>query len=255
MGYVIVYNSDEYVSLLKHIANDLKTEYINRYPYNLGYRHSNGAFSWDCFNLVKSIIWGWKETNIIGSFAKPDLSTGLGDWAGAKILSCCNNISNDFGSVLPGAFILFSDNDHAGTFIGDIKIDNDRVVNVVECTTAWKANGVTFSYVDKNGNRYNYKGGIQAGKWLKYGYLPWIDYKKEPIPMKTFYKYTSGIAINDPQVKRLQILLNGLQKSNLAIDSYYGPATSNAVAKWQRDHNIKETGNCDAQTWGSILAY
>ena len=151
--------------------------------------------------------------------------------------------------------MLFSDNDHAGTFIGDIKIDNGRVVNVVECTTSWQADCVTFSYVDKNGNRYNYKGGSQRGKWLKHGKLPWIDYTGGEIPMRTFYAYTKGIAVKDPQILRLQILLNGLAKAGLALDSYYGPASTAAVAKWQREHNIKETGNCDAATWKSILSY
>lgn len=251
----IAYKSSDYVQLLIHIARDLKTEYINRYPYNLGYRHSNGYYSWDCFNLIKSIIWGWKEGGLVGSYTQPDPSTGLGDWAGAKILSCCSDISTDFGSVSPGAYMLFSDNDHAGTFIGDIKIDNGRVVNVVECTTSWQADCVTFSYVDKNGNRYNYKGGSQRGKWLKHGKLPWIDYTGGEIPMRTFYAYTKGIAVKDPQILRLQILLNGLAKAGLALDSYYGPASTAAVAKWQREHNIKETGNCDAATWKSILSY
>lgn len=253
MSYEIVYNSQDYVQLLVHIAKDLKTEYIRHYPYNLGYRHSNGYYSWDCFNLIKSIIWGWKEGGIAGSYTRPDPSTGLGDWAGAKILSCCSDISNNFGSVSPGAYILFSDNDHAGTFIGDIKIDS-RLVNVVECTAAW-GGGVKFSYVDNEGKRYNYKGGTQNGRWLKHGKLPWIDYGEVSVPMKTFYAYKSGIAVKDPQVLRLQILLNGLAGAGLSKDSYYGPATTRAVAKWQRDHDIKETGNCDEQTWKSILSY
>lgn len=254
MGYEVVYNSSDYVQLLKHIAADLKTKYKNQYPYNLGYRYSDGSYSWDCFNLIKSIIWGWKETNVIGSYTRPDPSTGLGDWAGAKILSCCSDISADFGSVPPGAYILFNDNDHAGTYIGEHEIIPGRVVNVIECTAAW-GGGVKFSYVSSTGGRYNYKGGNKNGSWMKWGKLPWINYEKEPVPMKTFYAYKSGTAVKDPQILRLQILLNGLAGARLSLDSYYGPATTKAVAKWQRDHNIKETGNCDQETWKSILSY
>lgn len=71
--------------------------------------------------------------------------------------------------------------------------------------------------------------------------------------MKTFDAYKSGEAVKDPEVLRLQILLNGLQGSRLTKDSYYGPATTKAVAKWQADHKIEATGTCDQQTWNSIL--
>lgn len=92
------------------------------------------------------------------------------------------------------------------------------------------------------------------GAWECPGYkFVGIVYPPEDEHMKTFYAYTKGEAIKDPEVLRLQILLNGLQGSKLTKDSYYGPACTNAVKKWQAAHGIKATGTCDQQTWNSIL--
>lgn len=94
-----------------------------------------------------------------------------------------------------------------------------------------------------------------AGSWEYPGgkFIGFIYQPEEEDIMKTFDAYKSGEAVNDPEVLRLQILLNGLQGSRLTKDSYYGPATTKAVAKWQADHKIKATGTCDQQTWNSIL--
>ena len=91
---------------------------------------------------------------------------------------------------------------------------------------------------------------------LKYpgGALIGIIYQPEEEDiMKVFEAYKGGEAVKDPEVLRLQILLNGLQNSRLTKDSYYGPACTKAVAKWQADHGIKSTGTCDQVTWNSIL--
>ena len=93
------------------------------------------------------------------------------------------------------------------------------------------------------------------GSWNYSGaeFIGYIYQPQEDIDMFTFYAYTKGEAVKDPEVLRLQILLNGLQGSRLTKDSYYGPATTKAVAKWQADHGIAATGTCDKVTWNSIL--
>lgn len=92
------------------------------------------------------------------------------------------------------------------------------------------------------------------GAWECPGYtFVGIVYPPEDEHMKTFYAYTKGTAVKDPEVLRLQILLNGLQNSKLTKDSYYGPSVTSAVKKWQAAHGIKATGTCDQATWNSIL--
>lgn len=176
----VVYTAKAFVALLVHIANDLKTRYKNSFPFNLGYWNGS-EWSWDCWNLVKSIIWGWQEKYSIGYYAKPDTSTGLGDWGGTTILSKCTEVSSDFSKITPGEFLLSPDGGHAGIYVGEMII-NSKCYNVVECTVNWD-NKVQLTYVSSTGARYHYKDGAQAKtSWGKHGKLPWIDYSVLPEP-------------------------------------------------------------------------
>lgn len=181
MAYPKVYTSKKFVELLLHIAQDLRTSYKNSYPFNLGYWNGS-EYSWDCWNLVKSLIWGWHESKTIGYHAKYDAATGLGDWTGAQIMARCENVSTDFSKLTPGEFLLSPDEGHAGVYVGEYII-NSKCYNVVECTVNWK-NKVQLSYVSNTGKRYQYKDGPQAvTPWGKHGKLsPWIDYSVQPTP-------------------------------------------------------------------------
>ena len=184
MAYKIVMTSRELVDKLIHIARDLDTFYKAKYPYNLGYRHADGRYSWDCWNLMpKSLVWGWHESDVIGYYAAPNAATGLGDWGGAKIMTCCADISTDFSDakMTAGEYMLSTDNGHAGAYIGEFII-NGHCYNTVECTPKW-GNKVIFTYCSQNGGRYKYKGGEKASVgWAKHGKLPWIDYTVQPEP-------------------------------------------------------------------------
>jgi len=177
-SYTKVYNSQEYVQLLMHICTDLPTKYNNHFPYNLGYYNSDRHFSWDCWNLVKSILWGWTETKRVGYYQPPNPSIGLGDWAGGTIMNHCSEKSTDFSHVTPGEFLMNQENSHAGTYVGEFTL-NGRIYNVVECTVAF-GGGVVPSYVASTGARYSYKGGSRNGSWYRHGKLPWIDYSDRP---------------------------------------------------------------------------
>ena len=180
MAYLVVYTAKEFHDLLIHIATELVTKYDNHFPYNLGYQHGD-YYSWDCWNLPKSLIWGWHENSRVGYFQPQNSTTGLGDWGGAKILSCCTEIGTDFSKCPIGAFMLSPDGDHAGIYVGE-RIINSKCYNVVECTPKWNG-GVQLSYVSQTGGRYPYKDGVKASVgWGKYGKLPWIDYSEQPTP-------------------------------------------------------------------------
>ena len=176
----VVMTCRDYVTTMIRAARDFPTGYYAKFPYNLGYWDGK-KFTWDCWNLPKSVIWGWKENRTVGYYAKNNYSgTGLGDWGGSRILDSCSVKSTDFSNVTVGAFMMSPDGGHAGTFIGDITY-NGKSYNVVECTTKWDG-GVIFSYVSATGGRYQYKGGARASVgWGKWGLLPWIDYSVMPI--------------------------------------------------------------------------
>ena len=181
MAYQIIYTARDFHDLLIHIATEIATKYNKKFPFNLGYYNAGDFFSFDCWNLPKAIIWGWKENKTVGYYARPNTATGLGDWTGSKIMSCCTEVSADWTSIPVGAFLLSPGGDHAGIYVGE-KIINGHCYNVVECTPAWRG-GVQLSYVSKTGRRYNYEGGAaMATGWGKHGKLPWIDYTVQPDP-------------------------------------------------------------------------
>lgn len=177
----VVMTAKAFHDKLIHIARELPTTYKNKYPYNLGYYNSNKVWSWDCWNLPKSLIWGWQEKEVVGYHARYDAETGLGDWTGSQIIAKCYGVSTDFSNLTVGEFLLSPDAGHAGIYVGE-RVINSKTYNVVECSPIW-ANGVQLTYVSKTGARYRYKDGAKAATgWGKHGKLPWIDYNEQPTP-------------------------------------------------------------------------
>lgn len=171
-----VFTSKEFCDKLVHIALELNTQYNNKFPYNLGhYVPKIDGWSFDCWNMIKVIIWGWQEKKEKDYYVFEPGKYGLGDWAGSTILSKCSNKSSDFSKVEKGEFLLTEDGGHAGIFIGEYKV-GEKIYNVAECTSAW-GGGAMLTFVDTNGNRY--RDSSKASKksaWKYHGMLPWIDY-------------------------------------------------------------------------------
>ena len=249
--YPKVMTSNEYCEKLVHIAKDLPTQYRNKYPYNLGYYNAGGYWTWDCWNLPKSLIWGWKETKKVGYFQKYNEATGLGDWTGKVIMSKCTDVSTDFSSVTKGEFLLTPDAGHAGTYIGEFEL-NGRTYNVVECTVAF-GGGVVFSYVSSTGGRYSYKGGSKNSSWAKHGKLPWIDYKEETVVVNLKVLKRITPTMNGPEVKTAQCLLENKFGYNIDVDGYFGPASERIVKDFQKKKGIDVDGIVGGQTWNSLL--
>ena len=156
--------------------------YKNKFPYNLGYHHVDGRFSFDCWNLIKVVLSGWNPDIPVGSYIQPkDLVTG--DIDGKTMMQRCTARSRNFSKLsVPGTYLYLESDPHSGVYIGD-KIVDGKTVNVIECTkcSTWKSNGVVYSYVDASGRRFNYKGGKQSLKWSEHGLLTkWVEYSNIP---------------------------------------------------------------------------
>lgn len=178
--YDVVFTDTQFIQLLEHIANDLPTAYNNNFPRNCGY-YTGNEWTWDCWNLIKTLIWGWSEDTTVGSYTFSPGLHGLGDWNGIQILNHCTDRSYDF-SLLSGAEYLYYQGsvDHAGIYIGN-KTVNGHTVNVVECTPIWNG-GVQYSFIDSNGVRYEYQGATPSITWTAHGKLPWVHYAGQPTP-------------------------------------------------------------------------
>ena len=182
MSYDIVFTKEAFATKLIHIATEVESQYKNSFPYNCGYYNTNGKFSWDCWNLVKSVIWGWQEDETVGYYCYQPGLYGLGDWAGSTILANCDDVTGDFSKITKGEFLLTADKGHAGVYVGEFTDRSGQPCNVVECTTGWNERRVVGSWVDEDGTRRNCKGGIISTSWDKHGKLPWIDYGSQPKP-------------------------------------------------------------------------
>ena len=173
-------------------AHDVPNCYNNRYPKNLGY-YDGSKYSWDCWNLIKTILSNWKPTGVKGSYIKTsDLVTG--DIDGKTILAKCYSRSKDFSKLKQqGTYLYLASDPHSGIYVGDF-ILGGKTYNVIECTkySGFNANGVTYTYVDKDGSRRRYKGGAKCLSWSEYGLLPsaWLTYEDTPYPLPHDEPYT-----------------------------------------------------------------
>ena len=175
----------EFIRMLT-VAHDVPNGYNNKYPKNLGY-FDGKKYTFDCWNLIKVVLAGWKPTGIVGSFTKP---TVTGDITGAAILAKCHDRSKDFSKIcVPGTYLYMQKPAHAGVYLGDFNY-NGKIYNVVECTTSF-GGGVVYSWVDSDGTRRKYKGSLtKSYKWTDYGLLPWVIYESGSPYMIKGYDYS-----------------------------------------------------------------
>ena len=113
-------NSKDFLDMLK-LAHDVPNYYNNKFPKNLGY-FDGSRYSFDCWNLIKVVLSGWKPTGVKGSYIEPkQLVTG--DVDGKTLLSKCTQRSKDFSKIsIPGTYLYLASNPHAGIYIGDTVI-------------------------------------------------------------------------------------------------------------------------------------
>ena len=179
----VIMTSAQFVERVKKLASR-KTFYKNKYPFNLCYINSDGRTSADCVNLYKAILNGYDvNKNQIGYFQR-DLSN-TGDCTESELIGQCSDVSSDFSKLKAGEPRILYMSGHIGGYIGEEVTISGKVYNVIECTVAWQG-GILYSYVDKNGNRLQYKGGAPRNKWLKHGKMtPWVSYDAKPQPAPT----------------------------------------------------------------------
>ena len=256
------------------VAHEVPNCYCNKFPKNLGY-FDGSKYSFDCWNLVKVVLSGWKPTGIKKSYIEPARLV-TGDVDGKTLLNRCTNRSTDFSKLsIPGTYLYLASDPHAGVYIGDRTIDG-KVYNVIEATKNGKfGNGVVFTYVDKDGTRRKYKGSSKTAlKWSEYGLLtkyveyldkpidqmeePKVDYSKYPILKMVVDKKTGRYLTRGDYVKTLQRLLLNKKYDPLGIDGVFGPNTLAAVKKFQRENKdiygvqLEEDGCVGPLTWGAL---
>ena len=167
-------NSNEFIAKLKEVAN-MNTIYMwgcfgqpvtesiiaakaKQYPsWYTAARQAKfrkligkGYYGFDCVCLIKGILWGFPNTKYA--------SNNVPDIGADSMIEKCNNLSTDFGNIVPGEAVWLKG--HIGVYIGNGQ--------VVECTPAW-ADGVQITNLSQR-------------QWTKHGKLPYIEYVSENKP-------------------------------------------------------------------------
>ena len=184
----LMITAEELVNSLMVVANGLSV-YSQEQKFNSLYWNGTHWFA-DCSNLIKSIINGRDVYNPeIGSYQKT--FPIVEDVNANGLILKCNNTSNDFSTLQYGVPRLLhlkqnNGNGHVGIYLGSTNYiynqneNNTVIVNVIESTTSWGANGVIYSWVDSDGTRRLYEGGpLSENKynWTSHGGLEnWILY-------------------------------------------------------------------------------
>lgn len=164
--------SVKWVSDLQTLATE-NSAYRNKYPYNLLYW--DGYRWWaDCVNLLKALFNGRDITDrTVGGFQNNLTKTG--DITELQMITQCTDVSSDFSTLGDKPEVLYMSG-HIGTYLGkEVTIDG-TVRNVIECTPVWE-NGIIYSYIDNEGNRYHHKGATQCNHWTLHGFpTKWVKY-------------------------------------------------------------------------------
>ena len=245
------------------VAHDVPNCYSNKFPKNLGY-YDGSKYSFDCWNLIKVVLSGWKPTGIKGDYIKPSQLV-TGDVDGRTLLNRCSNRSTDFSKILiPGTYLYLASDPHSGIYIGDRTIDG-KIYNVIECTKNGKfGNGVLYTYVDKDGTRRKYKGSSSVAlKWSEYGLLSkYVNYLEEPIENIVKPDYSKYPVLKrgskGEYVYTLQKLLVAKGYDPKGIDGIFGPGCEAAVKKFQKENKDTDgkplvvDGYVGPKTWGAL---
>ena len=184
-----VKTAEELATALKSVAQNFKTLYVmgcfgapmtaankQRYCNNHSYNKaaartalikaaSADTFGFDCVNLIKGILWGWRGDTTKTYGGATYASNGVPDINADTIITKCADISTDFSKVPVGALLWCKG--HVGVYIGDGL--------AVECTPSWE-NKVQITAVKNIGA----KAGYNARMWTKHGKLPYITYTSTP---------------------------------------------------------------------------
>lgn len=247
------------------IAHEVPNCYSNSYPKNLGY-YDGKKYSFDCWNLIKVILSGWKPTGIKGSYI-PTKQLVTGDVDGKTLLAKCSNRSRDFEKLsVPGTYLYLESDPHSGIYVGDTLI-NGKIYNVIEATKNGKfGNGVIYTYVDKDGTRRKYKGSSKTSlKWSEHGLLTrYVEYDldQKPVDSKPSVDYSKYPVLRKgcrgEYVKILQTLLLDKGYDCKGIDGIWGNNTDKAVRKFQSENfdiygRKLDVDACVGQlTWGAL---
>ena len=266
----VVMTANELARKCIDIADNYKTLYVyacfgapmtasnkNRYCNNTDYNRqaartkmirnaSSDTFGFDCVNLIKGILWGWKGLRNDQYGGARYATNGVPDTNADGFIQRCSGVTTDFSKIQVGEAVWMKG--HIGIYVGNGL--------AVECTPKWK-NCVQKTAVGNIGT----KAGYNTRTWTKHGKIPWVSYANAGTTVTNTTKKTAhGNPYNYPKsnvacgykthhyhvikrgvegIKACQWDLQRLGLYNDKIDGFYGRITESAVKQFQRTHKDK----------------
>lgn len=269
----VIMTSVQLVERLESLANQ-KTFYKNKWNYNLGlvappkttetFKDINNrivtnvnpftaqARSFDCSNLLKSLLNGYDINNNTVGYYQASLSN-TGDCTEYRLLQQCTNKSKDFTQLKEGYPALLYMSGHVATYLGKTVVRNGKSYNVVECTPQF-GGGVVYSWVDSNGTRRSCKGGSAAKTYTQWGlFTPWVSYPAQNSKVDVSKYPILKKGSKGEYVLKLQKLLVSKGYDPKGCDSIFGPGCDKAVRQFQKDSKLVVDGCVGPKTWDKLI--
>ncbi len=209
-----------------------KNQYPNQYTWDYD---GTTAKVHDCVGLIKGYLWGNgpEDTDPVYNVAQ-DLSANM-------MRSACKT-KGEMATMpeIPGLLVFFDR--HVGVYIGNGEV------------------------VEARSRKYGvYKSKLANRPWTSWGYCPYITYeepKKEDDDLTTIVAVDLPVLCKGDKSETVRAMQNLLLAAGYEMktgdtvygaDASFGGATRRAVEKFQTEHSLAVTGQCDAATWRKLL--
>lgn len=233
-------NNIEFVDKIKDVEKNYKTLYVmgcfgapmspsnkKRYCKNHAYNMkpkrvdfiqnaSEDTFGFDCVNLIKGVLWGWKGLANQKYGGAKYAANGVPDIGANTMITKCKDLSTDFDKIEIGEAVWTTG--HIGVYIGNGL--------AIECTPAW-SNGVQITACNRDVEGYNRR------NWKKHGKLPYIEY----------IETAADENIIDDVTKTTRAFIRNVQSAiGAKVDGIAGPETLSKTvtvsAKYNKRHAV-----------------
>ena len=184
------------------------------------------VWGFDCVNLTKGILWGWRGDETLPYGGAVHASNGVPDLNADGLFRLCEDVSDDFTRIQAGEALWLSG--HWGLYVGGGL--------AVECTSRWRG-GVQVTAVLNIGRVPGHEGRV----WSRHGKLPWVSYGADEADGDG-RALSRGMKGEDVEKMQRALMEKGYALPRWGADGDFGPETETALRRFQEDSGLKADG-------------
>lgn len=198
----------------------------------------------DCSGLIKGYLWSDTPTS-------PPVYMASEDWNVTMMYNRCRERGSIKGiPETPGTLVFMANMEHVGVYIGKGEVIEARghaygVVQTRLSSRGWALWGKP-EFISYDGN---------AAQNVKPTKPEAPAQNKTTTEEKTIMVQAKQLSNGSKgsAVRKLQILLNGLNYNSGAVDGDFGPKTLSAVRTFQAANDLTTDGVVGPATWGALI--